>query len=73
MVTWASYGPGVDVLHTLRAVLDRSVGNGGALRNCRVEQLERMGAEAEVERLRARIEVSASGPAVPEAVHRASA
>ena len=60
-------------MHTLRAVLDRSVGNGGALRNCRLEQLERMHAEAEVEQLRARIEASTTAADIRGAMHRASA
>ena len=73
MVTWRPYGPGVDVMHTLRSALDRSVGNAGALRNCRLEQLERMRAEADLEQVRARIEASVTSLPAGEATHRASA
>lgn len=56
-------------MHSLRAVLDQTVGNGGALRNCRLEQSERMRAEAEVEQVRARIDLLSATPAE----HRVSA
>lgn len=45
----------VDVVDAIRAALDRSVGNGGAVRNCERDRLRQERTEAEVERLCARI------------------
>lgn len=42
-------------MEAIRGMIDRSVGNGRAVRNCQAERLAHQRTEAEIDRLRARL------------------